>query len=78
LGRPLYGKIPRDDKAIERVQLKGQDLWQVSPNSPLAKAVEDLATRLASAGGYTQTEQTNGGGAKFLSRLREAFGGARA
>jgi len=77
LGRPLYGKIPRDDKSIERVQLKGQDLWQIAPNSPLAKAVEELLTRLSSAGGFVPTEH-NGGGSTFLSKLRGALGGARA
>jgi hypothetical protein len=28
------------------VQLSAQDLWQVAPNSPLAKSVEELARRI--------------------------------
>jgi pilus assembly protein CpaE len=72
LGRPLFTRIPRDDKAIERVQLRGQDLWQAAPNSALAKAVDELSSRLSSPGGYAPVEQA--GGAKLLSKLRGAFG----
>ncbi|HXZ87077.1 MAG TPA: AAA family ATPase [Candidatus Binataceae bacterium] len=68
LGRTIYAKIPRDEKVLERVQLRAQDLWQVGPGSPLARAVEDLARRLAS-GGEATTEQ---GG--IVSRLLSAFG----
>jgi pilus assembly protein CpaE len=69
LGRPIYAKIPRDEKMLERVQLRAQDLWQVGPGSPLARAVEDLARRLAS-GGESPAEQ---GG--LVSRIKSAFGG---
>ncbi len=76
LGRPLFAKIPRDDKAIERVQLRGQDLWQAAPNSPLAKAVDDLVGRLSSPGAsHFSTEQP--AGSKLFSRLRDALGAAR-
>lgn len=68
LGRPIYAKIPRDEKVLERVQLRAQDLWQVGPGSPLARAVEDLARRLASGGEAT----TEHGG--IMSRLLSAFG----
>lgn len=68
LGRPIYAKIPRDEKVLERVQLRAQDLWQVGPGSPLARAVEDLARRLTSGGEAT----TEHGG--IMSRLLSAFG----
>jgi pilus assembly protein CpaE len=70
LGRPIYAKVPRDEKVLERVQLRAQDLWQVAPGSPLARSVEDLARRLSS-GGELSVEQ--GGG--IVSRLLSAFGG---
>jgi pilus assembly protein CpaE len=73
LARQLFAKIPRDDKALERVQLRGQDLWQVAKSSPLARAIEELAARLA--GGYTSAEESGGNG--LLSRLRDAFAGAK-
>jgi pilus assembly protein CpaE len=69
LGRPIYAKIPWDEKMLERVQLRAQDLWQVGPRSPLARAVEDLARRLTS-GGEAPAEQ---GG--LVSRIKSAFGG---
>jgi pilus assembly protein CpaE len=70
LGRPIYAKVPRDEKVLERVQLRAQDLWQVAPGSPLARSVEDLARRLSSGGEFS-VEQ--GGG--IVSRLLSAFGG---
>ena len=70
LGRPIYAKVPRDEKVLERVQLRAQDLWQVAPGSPLARSVEDLARRLSS-GGELSVDQ--GGG--IVSRLLSAFGG---
>ena len=69
LGRPIYAKIPKDEKVLERVQLRAQDLWQTGPGTPLARAIEDLARRLA-IGGDAMGEQ--GGG--LVSRLLSAFG----
>jgi pilus assembly protein CpaE len=69
LGRPIYAKIPWDEKMLERVQLRAQDLWQVGPRSALARAVEDLARRLTS-GGEAPAEQ---GG--LVSRIKSVFGG---
>ena len=68
LGRPIYAKIPRDERVLERVQLRAQDLWQVAPTSPLARAIEDLARRINN-GGET-TAESNG---SFVSRLFSAF-----
>ncbi len=70
LGRPIYAKIPRDEKVLERVQLRAQDLWQVGQGSPLARAVEELARRLAS-GGEAAAESSGG----LVSRLISALGG---
>lgn len=49
LAQPIFAKIPRDEKILERIQLSAQDLWQVAPNSPLAKSVEEIARRVASS-----------------------------
>ena len=68
LGRPIYAKIPRDERVLERVQLRAQDLWQVAPTSPLARAIEDLARRLNNGG--ESTAESNG---SFVSRLFSAF-----
>lgn len=70
LGRSIYAKVPRDEKVLERVQLRAQDLWQVGPGSPLARAVEELARRLTTGG---ETAMEAGGG--LVSRLFSAFGG---
>lgn len=70
LGRPIFAKIPREEKALERAQLRALDLWQVAQGSSLTRAVEDLARRLAS-GGEAVTEISGG----LVSRLFSAFGG---
>ncbi len=70
LGRPIYAKVPRDEKVLERVQLRALDLWQVGQGSPLARAVEELARRLASGG---EAAAENSG--SLVSRLISALGG---
>jgi pilus assembly protein CpaE len=70
LGRPIYAKIPRDEKVLERMQLRAQDLWQVGSGSPLARAIEELARRLA-MGGEVVAEQSG----SLVSRLLAALGG---
>ena len=69
LGRPIYAKVPRDEKLLERIQLRAQDLWQVGPGSPLARSIEELAKRLAA--GEVVVESSGG----LVSRLLSAFGG---
>lgn len=69
LGRPIFAKIPREEKALERAQLRALDLWQVAQGSLLTRAVEDLARRLAS--GEAVAESSGG----LVSRLFSAFGG---
>ena len=68
LGRPIYAKIPRDEKALEKVQLLAKDLWQCAGNSVLTRAYEDLARRLAADD--EGPEDAPG----FMSRLRGVFG----
>jgi pilus assembly protein CpaE len=70
LAKPLFTRIPRDEKVLERVQLSAQDLWQVAPNSPLAKSVEDLARRLE-VGAETPTGDSAN---SLVSRLLLAIG----
>jgi len=69
LGRPIFAKIPRDEKILERVQLRAQDLWQVGQTSPLTRGIEELARRLAN--GEAAIEQSTG----LVSRLFSAFSG---
>jgi pilus assembly protein CpaE len=69
LGRSIYAKVPRDEKLLERIQLRAQDLWQVGPGSPLARSIEELAKRLAA--GEVVAESSGG----LVSRLLSAFGG---
>lgn len=47
LGAPPFARMPRADRVLERLQLRGQDLWQTAPHGPLARAVAELARRLA-------------------------------
>lgn len=70
LARPIFAKIPRDEKMLERAQLRATDLWQVGQGSVLARSIEDLARRLAS--GNEVSEESAGG---LMSRLISAFGG---
>jgi pilus assembly protein CpaE len=72
LGRPIYAKIPRDERTLERVQLRAQDLWQVGHATPLARAIEDLARRLSS-GGEPMAESPGG----LVARLLSAFTNTR-
>jgi pilus assembly protein CpaE len=70
LAKPLFTRIPRDEKVLERVQLSAQDLWQVAPNSPLAKSVEDLARRLEVGAETPAGDSAN----SLVSRLLLAIG----
>lgn len=70
LAASIYTRIPRDEKVLERVQLSAQDLWQVAPNSPLAKSVEDLARRLEVGAERTDADSSN----SLVSRLLNVIG----
>ena len=69
LARPIYAKIPRDEKVLERVQLSAQDLWQVAPNSPLTKSVEEMSRKLD---GVSDLDAGRNG--SIVSRLFSSFG----
>ena len=46
LGAPLYAKLPADKAALDRVELRGQDLWEVAPTSAFARAIEELVRKM--------------------------------
>jgi pilus assembly protein CpaE len=68
LGRPIFAHLPDEERVLERVELTGQDLWQVAPHSPLARAMEDLALRVT-PGGEVEAQE-NGG---IIGRLKSVF-----
>jgi len=70
LAKSIHTRIPRDEKVLERVQLSAQDLWQVAPNSPLAKSVEDLARRLEVGSEIPDADSSN----SLVSRLLNVIG----
>ncbi len=70
LAASIFARIPRDEKVLERVQLAAQDLWQVAPNSPLAKSIEDFARRLDSPAELVEAESAG----SIMSRLLLAIG----
>ena len=70
LAKSIHTRIPRDEKVLERVQLSAQDLWQVAPNSPLAKSVEDLARRLEVGNEISDNDSSN----SLVSRLLNVIG----
>lgn len=63
IGEPFYAKVPRDDKLMEKVQLRKQDAWQTNPGSPYAVAIESLAWRLT-----TRREAQPARGSGFFAR----------
>ncbi|HEY6394902.1 MAG TPA: AAA family ATPase, partial [Candidatus Binataceae bacterium] len=46
LARPIYARIPADDRIYERIEMTGKDLWHIAPKSQLARAVEELAGKM--------------------------------
>src|ERR1700691_3058385 len=70
LPKRIHTRIPRDEKVLERVQLSAQDLWQVAPNSPLAKSVEELARRLEMGNEVPEVDSSN----SLVSRLLNVIG----
>jgi pilus assembly protein CpaE len=67
LGHPIFAKIPRDEKVLERLQSGAKDLWDAGETSPLTRGIEELARRLAD--GEEAIEQSPGIFARFLSAL---------
>ncbi len=73
LAQPIFAKVPRDEKILERIQLSAQDLWQVAPNSPLAKSVEEIARRITSSNTSFASDGAPDG-SKFVSKLLNVIG----
>lgn len=69
LARPVFAKIPRDEKTLERVQLRAQDLWKIAPNAAFTRSIEELARRLAAVD-FVEAPEV---GAGLLSRLFSAI-----
>jgi pilus assembly protein CpaE len=69
VARPFFGKLQRDDKTMERVDLSGRDLWQVAPGSPLAGTFDELS-RLIVAPAAESSEPRAG---TIMSRLASAL-----
>jgi pilus assembly protein CpaE len=66
LGRPLAGRIPRDDEAMARIAARGDDLWKIAPRSALARGYEALVHALA---GFEHGHHKRGGlFSKFFAR----------
>ncbi len=70
LARPIYATIPKDGQTMERVELSGQDLWRIAPNSALAKSFEELAGRVIERPEEVQKTGNTGG---IVSRLVSAI-----
>jgi len=69
MGVSCFAKIPRDDRMLEKLQLRVQDLWQTAPNSALARATEALARRINER--REPMVETNDG---LVARLFNVFG----
>ncbi len=69
MGVGCFAKIPRDDRMLEKMQLRVQDLWQLGPNSALAQAIEALARRI-----NARREPVAEVGEGFVARLFSVFG----
>jgi pilus assembly protein CpaE len=76
LARPIYAVVPRDDKTMERIEMSGQDLWRVVPNSALAKSYEQLARKLAEAPGEARVERSAGVVSRLVSAIVSRSRGA--
>jgi pilus assembly protein CpaE len=68
LAKPIYAKIPNDERTFESIEMKAQDLFQVAPTSPVARAVLDLAAQIMPRAESAAPRESG-----FLSRLKSAF-----
>ncbi len=73
LRRPIYARIPRDDRLMQRVAASAKTAWQVAPRSALVRAYEDLAARLT-ASRDRKAEAGSASAAGLLDRLLAALG----
>ncbi|MGB8413621.1 MAG: AAA family ATPase [Candidatus Binatus sp.] len=67
LARPIYAKIPTDDRTFESIEMKAQDLFQLAPSSPVARAMLELAALVMPRADLAPLQET------FMSRLKSAF-----
>jgi pilus assembly protein CpaE len=67
LAKPIYAKIPTDDRTFESIEMKAQDLFQLAPSSPVARAMLDLAALVMPRTESAPLQET------FMSRLKSAF-----
>jgi pilus assembly protein CpaE len=68
LAKPIYAKIPTDTRTFETIEMKAEDLFQVAPSSPVARAVLDLAALVMPRVEPVALHET------FMSRLKFALG----
>jgi pilus assembly protein CpaE len=67
LAKPIYAKIPIDIRTFETVEMKAQNLFQVAPSSPAARAMSDLAATIMPQNEPVVVHE------KFFARIRSAF-----
>jgi pilus assembly protein CpaE len=70
---PIYARIPRDERVMEKSVATGRLPAQVAPNSALVRACEELAHRLAASHEVT-TESESRPGPGFVTRLLGSLG----
>ena len=68
LAKPIYAKIPTDNRTFETIEMKAQDLFQVAPSSPVAHAMLELAALVMPRVEAVALQAT------FMSRIKSAFG----
>jgi pilus assembly protein CpaE len=68
LAKSIYAKIPSDDRTFETIELKAQDLFHLAPNSPVARAMLELAGLVMPRVEPAALQET------FMTRLKSAFG----
>jgi Flp pilus assembly CpaE family ATPase len=47
LTQPIFARIMRDDRALDRVRWSGNDIWKVAPRSAFVRSIEQLAVSIA-------------------------------
>ncbi len=67
LAKSIYARIPTDDRTFETIEMKAQDLFQLAPSSPAARAMLDLAALVMPRKEPPPLQET------FMSRLKSAF-----
>jgi pilus assembly protein CpaE len=71
--RPIYARIPRDDRLLEQAAVLGRTPWQIAPRSALVRAYEKLAQRLSGAE-QPKDEPHTAHPAGVIARLLSALG----